>query len=150
MLNRVVLAGCAALSLAACASEPNRPASPIGAAAPGVVIGSRVSSPRGEGTLGALQGGVLGADIGRSISAADRALAERAEYEALEYGRAGVPTEWRNPDTRTTGKVVVGSAYQVNLLDCREYTHTVYVEGRARVARGTACREPDADWRVIN
>jgi surface antigen len=43
----------------------------------------------------------------------------------------------------------VGPSYEVNRLDCREFTHTVYIGGRARVARGTACRQPDATWRII-
>ena len=38
------------------------------------------------------------------------------------------------------GEIKVGSTYQVNRLDCREYTHNVWIGGRLRVVHGTACR----------
>jgi surface antigen len=37
----------------------------------------------------------------------------------------------------------------VNRLDCREYTHNVWIGGRLRVVKGTACREPDGVWRIV-
>ena len=60
----------------------------------------------------------------------------------------GPRCEWRGA-SGNYGDVVVGPSYEVNRLDCREFTHTVYIGGRARVARGTACRQPDATWRII-
>jgi surface antigen len=91
----------------------------------------------------------MGADVGRSLSAADRAIALKAEYEALEYGRAGQSTVWQSNSSDTRGNVRVGSTYQVNRLDCREYTHDVWIGGRLRTVKGTACRTPDGSWRII-
>jgi surface antigen len=137
-----------ALMLWGCASEPTEVAPATGANS-GVMVGSQVASGAGEPQLGIVEGGLLGADIGRSLSEADRQVAVQAEYEALEYGRAGQRTAWRSPNSGNFGEIVVGPAYEVNKLDCREFTHTVTIGGRARVSRGTACREVDSDWRVV-
>ena len=73
----------------------------------------------------------------------------KAEYEALEYGRAGQPTVWQSRAGNNHGEIKVGSTYQVNRLDCREYTHNIWIGGRLRVVKGTACREPDGVWRIL-
>ncbi|MCB9978734.1 MAG: hypothetical protein H6862_03900 [Rhodospirillales bacterium] len=33
---------------------------------------------------------------------------------------------------------------------CREYTRTVWIDGRARSAYGTACLQPDGAWQIVN
>ena len=48
------------------------------------------------------------------------------------------------------GEIVVGATYEVNRLDCREYTHNIFVGGRLRVVQGTACRQPDGAWRIVS
>ena len=143
---KAIMNAALALLLGACTGAPNGPPR-LGSQ--GTVIGSQAGSGAGEPQLGAVQGGLLGEDIGRSLGERDRQLAVQAEFEALEYGRAGQSTPWRNADSGFRGEVVVGPSYEVNRLDCREYTHTAYIEGRARVARGTACREPGGDWRTV-
>ena len=115
----------------------------------GTVEGSQFAGGPPEAEVGAIQGGLLGADIGLSLDERDRKKALQAEYEALEYGRAGQLTYWRGRNSDTHGEIVVGALYQVNLLECREFKHTAYIEGRARVARGTACRQPSGNWRVV-
>ena len=65
----------------------------------------------------------------------------KAEYEALEYGRAGQPTVWQSRAGSNHGEIIVGPTYEVNRLDCREYSHNVYIGGRRSAShRGTACR----------
>lgn len=134
-----------AIFLAACTGGQ----APSPGANSGIVEDSRVGAGAGEVPVGAIEGGLLGLDIGRSLSDADRQAALQAEYQALEYGRAGEPIAWRSQDSGVRGEVVVGPSYEVNRLDCREYTHTVYIDGRARVTRGTACRRPEGTWRMI-
>ena len=141
------------LGLAACSTNnsgivtgtiADRPAG----ANPGVVI----DSPVGTGStvpVGAIEGALSGADVGQSLTERDREIALSAEYEALEYGRPGQTTRWRNRKSGNRGEISVGSTYQVNRLDCREYTHTVSISGRNRVVKGTACRQPDGVWRVL-
>jgi surface antigen len=142
MPKGIVAAAFGALLLAACGTDAPSPG-----ANSGVVDGSAVAAGEGPATIGAIEGGLLGTDIGLSLNAEERAAAAQAEYEALEYGRAGQPTMWQAGSTR--GEISVGTTYEVNQLDCREYTHTVYIGGRPRVVSGTACRQPDGTWRII-
>ena len=140
--NAAALLG--ALLIAGCGTAD----APSPGANSGVVDGSQVAGDPAQPQVGAIQGGLLGADIGQSLNEEEREAAAKAEYEALEYGRAGPATTWR-ASTGTHGEITVGTTYQVNRLDCREYSHTVFIDGRPRVARGTACRQPDGTWRII-
>jgi surface antigen len=148
-MRKTMVVALAALALGACASKPRE--TNVAGASSGVVENSQFAEPvNGEAPVGAVSGGLLGADIGQSLTAEDRAVARQAEYQALEYGRAGQPVAWRGSDAGTSGSVLVGPSYEVNRLDCREYTHTVHIGGRPRVARGTACRQPDSTWRIVS
>lgn len=139
-----------AFFLVACASNgPGITTGAIPGANPGTVSNSPVGVGSGEATIGPVEGGLMGADVGLSLDDADRAIALKAEYESLEYGRAGQPTVWRGRSGDNRGEISVGQTYQVNRLDCREYTHNLWIGGRPRVIKGTACRDPDGAWRVV-
>ncbi len=123
----------------------------IGAVAGGI-IGSQVGKGSGRvaaAAIGAFVGGVVGHQIGRSLDEADRRAAMEAEYRALEYGHSGKPTRWKNPDSGHAGTVVPGKPYVSNRLNCREFTHTIYIDGRPQTMRGKACRQPDGTWRNV-
>jgi surface antigen len=138
-----------ALLLFGCSGKPDVSTGAIAGANPGTVIGSPIAVGGAEAEVGPVEGGLMGAEVGRSLNDADRSIALKAEYEALEYGRPGQPTVWQGKSGDNHGEVKVGSAYQVNRLDCREYTHNVWIGGRLRVVKGTACREPDGVWRIV-
>ena len=115
----------------------------------GGIIGNQFG--KGSGNVlatvaGAVVGGIVGSEIGRSMDEQDRRLAEQAEFDALEAGESGRPRHWRNPDNGRYGDVVPGRAYKRGSIDCRDYTHTVYIDGRPQTMRGTACRNPDGTW----
>ena len=148
-MNRAIVIAAGALLLAACSSSADVTTGAIPGANPGTVVGSPVGAGAGEPPVGAVEGGLMGAEVGRSLDDGDRAVALKAEYEALEYGRPGQPTVWRSRSGDNYGEITVGSGYQVNRLDCREYTHNVWIGGRPRVVKGTACREPDGVWRIV-
>ena len=148
MVRALVIAG-GALLLAACSGKPEVTTGAIPGANAGTLIGSPVASGAGETPIGPVEGGLMGAEVGRSLDDPDRAVALKAEYEALEYGRAGQPTVWQGRSGNNHGEIKVGSTYQVNRLDCREYTHNIWIGGRLRVVKGTACREPDGVWRIV-
>jgi len=115
----------------------------------GGLIGSTVGRGRGRvatAVVGAFIGGVVGSEIGRSLDRQDRLMAQRAEYDALERGRSGERTPWKNPETGRYGEVIPQSPYKRGSLDCRDYTHTIYIDGRPEQLRGTACRNPDGTW----
>ena len=79
---------------------------------------------------GAMIGGIVGSEIGRSMDEQDRRLAEQAELAALEEGESDRPRRWRNPDNGRYGDVVPGRPYKRGNVDCRDYKHTVYIDGR--------------------
>lgn len=120
----------------------------VGAVAGGI-LGNQVGKGSGNiaaTALGAVVGGIVGSEIGRSMDAQDRRLAQEAEFDALERGQSGVSRQWRNPDNGRYGEVVPSRPYKRGAVDCRDYTHKIYVDGRPQAMRGTACRNPDGTW----
>ncbi|MCH4545001.1 hypothetical protein G9X68_02090 [Rhizobium sp. WYCCWR 11279] len=91
----------------------------------------------------ALQGGIVGRS-GVSLTDSDKQRALEAEYRALEGAAVGQPVLWTGKDV--TGKVVAAAPYQVGSQNCRQYTHTLTVDGKDTVARGAACRNGDGSW----
>ena len=82
------------------------------------------------------------------MSAKDSAEANSAQFYALQFGRPGAPRQWAG-DKGTTGTVAVGPYVRVNNLDCRDFTHTVKANGQDYVKKGTACREQNGNWAVV-
>ncbi|UYN99713.1 MAG: hypothetical protein KIT02_00240 [Devosia sp.] len=82
------------------------------------------------------------------MSAKDSNEANSAQFYALQFGRPGAPRQWAG-DNGTTGSVAVGPYVRVNNLDCRDFTHTVKVNGTDYVKKGTACREQNGNWSVV-
>ena len=124
----------------------------VGGAVLGGIVGNQFGKGSGKvlGTVaGALAGGIIGHDIGRQLDQRDRMLAQQAELDALERGEPDRPRRWRNPDTGRYGDFTPGRPYRRAELDCRDYTHTVYIDGRPQAMRGTACRNPDGTWRNV-
>lgn len=123
----------------------------VGAAAGGL-LGNTIGGGKGKiatTAIGAVIGGIVGSEIGRSMDRQDRMLAQQAEFAALERGESGRPHQWRNPDNGRYGEVVPGRPFRRGPEDCREYTHTIYIDGRPQAMRGTACRNPDGTWRNV-
>ena len=149
----------AAVSLAACAATPEtgqgakeNTGTLVGAVAGGL-IGSQFGGGTGErlaaGIAGAAIGGLIGNRIGAAMDDEDKRRAYAAQVQALESGKSGAAVPWRNPDSGRYGSVVPGPAYQSNGLQCRQYTHTIYIDGQPQVARGSACRNPDGTWTAV-
>ena len=134
-------------------NAPKQEQGMVAGAVAGGVLGSQVG--RGKGSvvatvLGAVVGGVVGSEIGRSMDQRDRQLAQQAELNAFERGRSGERVAWRNPDNGRYGYVEPGPAYRRGPEDCRDFTHTVYIDGRPQAMRGVACRNPDGTWRNVS
>lgn len=147
---RIFAVGLMALSMAACESKQDS-GMVVGAVAGGL-LGNQFG--KGSGNVaataaGALIGGIVGSEIGRSMDEQDRMLAQQAEYEALERGQSGVSRSWRNPENGRYGEFTPSRPYRRGSDDCRDYTHTIYMDGRPRTMRGTACRNHDGTWRNV-
>ncbi|MBX3508263.1 RT0821/Lpp0805 family surface protein [Parvibaculum sp.] len=160
-LVKGIAIGAMALALAACDQSAygggggidKQTMGTVGGAVLGGLAGSQVGS--GTGRLwatgaGVLLGAIVGGEIGKSLDRADRAYMGQTTYNALESGRSGQPVQWRNPDSGHYGTVTPQAAYQQGNLTCREYTQTVYIDGRSQQAHGTACRQPDGSWQIRN
>jgi surface antigen len=139
------------MSLTACA--PSGGSRQDGGIVAGGVAGGIVGSQMGRGkgnvlatVAGVVVGGLIGSEIGKSLDQRDREFAQRAELSALERGRTGQRTEWRNPDNGRYGEVIPLEPYRRGEQDCRDYTHKVFIDGRPQAMRGTACRNPDGTW----
>jgi surface antigen len=120
----------------------------VGAVAGGI-LGNQVGGGTGKvaaTAIGAVVGGIVGSEIGRTMDQQDRMLAQQAEFDALERGQSGVSRQWRNPENGRYGEVVPSRPYRRGTVDCRDYTHKIYIDGRPQTMRGTACRNPDGTW----
>jgi surface antigen len=151
------LLGALAVPIVVAACGPNGPTKSDAGLAIGAVTGGVIGNQFGKGSgkivgtaVGAVLGGIVGSEIGRSMDQQDRMLAERAQLSALEQGQSGRPVEWRNPDNGRYGEIVPMAPYQRGGLDCRDYTHTIYIDGRQQAMRGTACRNPDGTWSNVS
>jgi surface antigen len=123
----------------------------VGALAGGI-IGNQVGKGKGNilaTVAGAVVGGIVGSEIGKSMDKQDQMLAQQAELAALERGQSGVSTPWRNPENGRYGEVVPSKPYRRGSDDCRDYSHTIYVDNRPQTMRGTACRNNDGTWRNV-
>lgn len=153
----VVALAALALTLAGCASEsglaPRQDAGAFFGAITGGLIGASMGNTTGSrvagAVVGAAAGGILGGAIGASLDERDRARAYAAEMQALEYGEPGVPTGWRGEGSGRYGTIVPGAYYDRAGNRCRDFTHSIYIDGRPQTARTTACRNPDGTWTPV-
>lgn len=123
-------------------------------AAGGAILGSQVGKGSGRiaaTAVGTLLGAWTGREIGKSLDNADRAAMQRTTHKALESTPSSETIEWRNPDSGHRGTVTPEPAYKDESgRYCREYQQTVTIGMRTERAYGTACRQPDGSWQIVN
>ncbi|MBS9478837.1 glycine zipper domain-containing protein [Ancylobacter radicis] len=149
---QLVALGLIGATLAGCTATQENP-NMVGGATLGAVTGGVIGAIAGRNVagaaIGALAGGLIGGAIGSALDEQDRQRAQQAEIQALEYGQPGAPVSWRGDDG-AYGTIVPGPAYaRGGSPRCREYTHTIYINGQPQTARGTACRNPDGTWTPV-
>ncbi len=98
---------------------------------------------------GAVLGGLLGSEVGRSLDSADRLQATRANQLA-QSAPIGQTVTWNNPDSGNYGAVTptrdgVSSAGNY----CREFQQSITVGGRTQAGYGTACHQADGSWELL-
>jgi surface antigen len=151
------LAAVLAIAVGVSACGPNGPNKSDQGLVVGAVAGGILGNQVGKGSgkvlataLGVFAGGIVGSEVGRSMDQQDRILAQRAEIDAFERGRSGERVSWRNPDNGRYGEVTPGTSFRRGERDCRDFTHTVFIDGRQQAMRGTACRNPDGTWSNVS
>jgi len=146
----------AALGLPGCA--PGTGPKQQGGALLGAGTGALISSAFGHGhgrlaavAVGTLAGAMIGQEIGRELDQNDRVVMHRHAQQSLETLPTNQVGSWHNPDTGHSGTLTPTRTYQVASGGyCREYQQTVTVGGHEELAYGTACREADGSWKIIN
>ncbi len=124
----------------------------VGGAAIGGLLGSQFGS--GTGRLvatgaGVFIGGLVGSEIGRTMDEQDRMRADQAVNQA-HTAPVGETIAWNNPESGNSGAVTpVRDGTSTSGLYCREFQQTITVNGRTESAYGTACREPDGTWKIV-
>ncbi len=118
----------------------------------GALIGSEVSGDSGVGiAIGTLAGAYVGREIGRQLDEADQQKMYQTTQSALETGVSGSAAQWHNPDSGNSGSITPQPSYTNNDGQyCREYQQTVTIAGEPETAYGTACRQPDGSWKIVN
>ena len=152
-MKKVMTSGLVVVSLLGVAgcSQPGQnqvSGSMIGALAGGL-IGNSIGhgNNRAINTVaGAVIGGVIGGGLGARLDEADRQAAYDAQYDAVSEGQR---RSWRGPHG-AYGYVDPGPETYREEGYCREYTQTIYIDGRPTSGHGLACREPDGHWRVVS
>ena len=141
-----------ALFLTACAQQggpSNETLGTLGGAAGGAILGSQIGGGSGQTAataVGAVLGALAGRELARRMSPDDQQRAVAAERTAVARNEA---ITWNSPDTGARGSIDPVRTYtnaQGEL--CREYTHTVIIDGRPETAQGTACQQQDGTWRL--
>jgi surface antigen len=127
-----------------------------GGAVLGGVGGAVAGAQFGKGTgniamtaLGTLLGAYAGSEVGKSLDKSDRMYAQQAETKA-HTAPVGSSINWNNPDNGHSGTYTPtrdGTDQAGNY--CREYQTSVNISGKVEKAFGTACRQPDGSWKVV-
>ncbi|MDJ0867449.1 MAG: RT0821/Lpp0805 family surface protein [Myxococcota bacterium] len=143
----LAIASCTTACVGVAGPGPRTQLAAAAGAAGGGLLGAALGG-ESEGILaGMLLGGLLGGAVGGVLDDLDRRHADQTLHYGLEYTPSGTTTRWRNPDSGHAGSITPIRTYQTSDgVHCREFTQTIWVEGRAERAHGTACREPDGSW----
>ncbi|MEK6733996.1 MAG: RT0821/Lpp0805 family surface protein [Pseudomonadota bacterium] len=141
--------------ISSCADDPNRKQNmgTIIGGATGALLGSTLGG--GDGKIlaiaaGAIGGAFIGNQIGKSMDETDKLKLEQNAQKSLEYAPSGKTSTWSNPDTGNHGTFTPKKAYETDHGYCREFTQHITVAGKTQDAYGTACRQPDGSWKIIN
>lgn len=159
MKSRLVVTLVGAIFLFGCANGgPKQTAGTYIGAATGALVGSQFGKGSGRlvgVALGTFLGGMLGSEIGSRMDAKDKELAAQAASNSLESAPDNRVTTWRNPNNNHSGNFVVTKTEEYNNQNkvCRDYVHTVTIDGKQEQVAGRACRDvrdPKAQWSIVS
>ncbi|MCG8358825.1 MAG: glycine zipper 2TM domain-containing protein [Kiloniellales bacterium] len=122
----------------------------------GAALGGLLGAQFGSGTgqlattaAGVVLGGLIGSEIGRSLDDVDRMKMDEANRKA-QNASVGETIVWNNPDSGNSGSVTpTRDGVSQSGQYCREFRQTINVGGRTEAGYGTACRQPDGSWRIV-
>ena len=120
----------------------------------GAAAGGLVGSQIGDGTgqlaavgAGVLLGAVLGNNIGAQVGAHDRNCMAHTLAQAPDHQQV----VWQNPASGQDYAVTPTRSYDASDgRYCREYTAESIIGAEIQQTYGTACRQPDGAWEIVN
>jgi len=120
----------------------------LGGAAAGAALGHSSWWAIGAG---ALVGGLVGNRVGNYLDERDQQQAYSTANYALDHNKDGQTATWSNPQNSTSGYTTPTSTQQSASGDtCRTYETGVSAGGQSQSGTGTACRQPDGTWKLMN
>lgn len=159
MFKKIICLALLSSTLTACSGMgPKQSAGHLLGAAGGALVGSQFGKGSGQlvgVALGTLAGAALGGMIGQKLDEQDRALAQRTMVSTLENAADNQVRSWKNPNNNHAGNFRVTRTQEMpaNHQVCRDYVHTVIIDGRQEQVHGRACRDmrdTRAQWFVQN
>jgi surface antigen len=114
----------------------------------GGVAGAQVGKGRGKTAAtigGAIIGVLVGASIGRSMDDVDQNCVGRI----LEHAPDRRQVRWAG-ERGDEYAVVPLRTFQTEGMYCREYQTAATVGGQMQHVYGTACRQPDGAWKIVD
>ncbi len=158
MWKKAVAGGIVVVALALAGCEGNQMGQKqtigtLGGAALGGLLGSQIGGGSGRLVatgLGVFLGGLAGSEIGKSLDRADRLEANQA-YNKMQTAPIGETINWNNPQSGHSGTYTpVRDGTSSSGRYCREFQQTITVGGKTQQGYGTACRQPDGTWQIVN
>ncbi len=155
-LTMTIMVLCA-FTLSACETFQGAGTKQVVGAGTGAVVGGLLGSKIGDGSgqlwatgAGALLGTYLGNEIGKSLDKADMQYVNNAAVQA-QQAPIGEPISWNNPESGNYGEIIATKdGYTPAGSYCREFQQTVYIGGKEETAYGTACKQDDETWKIVN
>lgn len=118
----------------------------------GGAVGAVAGAQIGDGTgrliavaTGTVLGMFAGREIGRTMDRADALCVD----QALEHVPDGESIHWTGDGGRRY-EVTPRGTYERHGHYCREYITETVMDGRRQQVSGTACRQPDGSWQIVN
>ena len=100
--------------------------------------------------LGVASGALIGNNIGAQLDERDRLLAGQTMQQTLELGPDQSQGQWQNPNTGHSGTVTPTATRIASTgQPCREFITTVKIGGVEQQGYGTACRQADGSWKIV-
>ena len=155
MKNVVITTVLATTLLTGCAGTYNKATT---GAALGALTGSALAYGLGKDSskkdlwliAGAAAGGLIGNNIGAKLDERDRLLLGETLQQTMEHGPTNSVGSWNNPDSGNSGTVTpTQTMISANNQPGREFTTTVNIGGELSQAYGTACRQNDGSWKIV-
>lgn len=166
-MKRIALPLLAGLALTACAANPGgsgqigdacgelgwgRIGGTVLGAAGGAFLGSQVGGGTTTRTIatavGTLAGAGAGLYAGSSIDKGQCEQARMARTRALDTGGIGQSISW-NQGNASGSFTPIREGRDATGATCREFSQTIYIDGRAETGTGRACRRPDGRWQIV-